>query len=134
VRLYEQTLPDGGRRIIIHLDERKRIKRRDPRLDEEGFPFAAGDPDPEWCSVHEFGPYDEANPPLTGAHETDVDGEEAPMRAMSREEVEAQQDDEAVAVAREELAARRAREDQEKAAAASPFAGGGRHVRPARRR
>lgn len=129
MRLYDSTLPDGSRRLIVHLDERQKVREGDPRLDQEDFPAAVGQPDPEWCVEAVHPPYDEANPPMTGAEsEWDLADGDPPMRAMAREEVETQQEREVVAIAREELARRRAEEQQAQAAAADPFAGGGRSV------
>jgi hypothetical protein len=123
MRLYDSTLPDGSRRLIVHLDERKRIAKGDPRLADEAFVGKSGDPDPEWCIDHTFGPVLE--PPMTGTTRTLGGGK---MRRMTVEEVEEQQEREVVALAREALARRRAEDSQREAAAADPFAGGGRKV------
>jgi hypothetical protein len=127
MRLYDSTLPDGGRRLIVHLDESRVIEPDDPRLDTDGFP-GVGDPDPEWCLERVFGFSPEL--PETGTS-TRPPGPNAPlpMRKMTREEIAEQQEAEIVALAREALAARRAAEDQAMAAAADPFAGGGRRIK-----
>ena len=126
MRLYESTTPEGQRKLIVWLDERKFVTKDDPRIESDG--LTAGSPDPDWCFEQVWPAYDPATAPETGS-ETEwtppEDDPEAqpPMRKLTQAEVEAQQEAETVALAREELARRQAEDtgaDED-----DPFADGG---------
>lgn len=88
--------------LRIHLDERHIVTEDDPRLETDEFPFAPGDPDPDWVREYVFGLVPDEELPMTG--ERKGQGGEGKMRRLTREETIKQHVEEASALARAELA------------------------------
>lgn len=87
--------------LRIHLDERHVVKEDDPRLEEDGFPFSPGDPDPDWVREYVFGIVPQEELPITGTKKGSSAANE--HRRMTQNEIDQQNIEEAAALARDEL-------------------------------